>query len=319
MSILFLSRGPAEQISGGFLYNRYFMAYLQNAGYETRYHGEPSAIEEFDAADTVIVDSLVLEDAAAQLLTCRASLILLLHVVPRCKVNGANGGSFLEALYRRSRVVVTGEGALVALRDKTADVDVVKIEPGVPAHWAGKSAYADGARRLLCVANYVRGKGVDRVLDALSPLKDLPWTLAVFGNHAFDPSYFASVNRKAADHGLRERVELLGPIPHDAVNREMLRSDLLVHLSSRESYSMVTAEAIACGLPVLSYRTGNFASFARSGLVRYLRDDTPPSEALAALMEDGAQYAQLRRRGLVERRTWEDVGRDFVAWMNRTQ
>jgi len=315
MSIRLLSRGSPDQVSGGYLYNRYLMQHLRQAGLDVTYHGEPGAIERFCAGDTVIVDSLVVATTAERLLTTNAHLILLLHVIPE------GDETVVEALYRRSRIAVTGDSTLTTLRERLASdgVDAVKIEPGVPAHWRSKSRYADTARQLLTVANYLDGKGIERVLDGLLPLKDLPWSWTVYGNCALDPAYFAAVTRKAADYGLSDRVELCGPISHDAVNGQMVSSDLLVHLSDHESYSMVTAEAIAAGLPVLSYRTGNHTVFCRSGLVRYLDHGAFADEVLGALIGDCHAYGELRRTGQPERRTWQDVGQQFLDWMGPRQ
>jgi glycosyltransferase involved in cell wall biosynthesis len=98
------------------------------------------------------------------------------------------------------------------------------------------------------------------------------------------------------------------------VNEEMLRADLLVLLSQHESYSMVTAEAIACGLPVLSCPTGNAESFGRSGLVRHV-DHVSAGQALRGLISDSGDYGRLRRAGHREGRTWLDVGAEFLDWM----
>jgi glycosyltransferase involved in cell wall biosynthesis len=167
------------------------------------------------------------------------------------------------------------------------------------------------------VANYVDGKGIERAIDALVRIKHLPWSWTVYGNSALDPRYFAAAARKAAAYGLLDRVKLLGPISHDAVNEQMVAADLLIHLSCRESYSMVTAEAIAAGLPVVSYRTGNHAAFRRSGLVRYLDHEAVTADALGALINDCNAYARLRRAERREQRTWQDVGSEFLAWMRR--
>jgi glycosyltransferase involved in cell wall biosynthesis len=273
-----------------------------------------------DPADVVIVDSLVIGEAARPLLSMSARLILLLHVVPDMSELYVEGGAALRALCRKSRLVVTGERTLNLIKEivADADLDAVKVEPGVPEGWQAKIRYAERAQRLLGVANYVSGKGIVRLLDVLVELRDLPWTLTLHGNQDLEPSYFAAVARKTEEYGLDDRVELLGPIPHAAVNQKMLQADLLVHFSQYESYSMVTAEAIACGLPTLSYRTGNSDVFVRSGLVRYL-DGTDASEAVAlgALIDDESMYGQLRPVGRPEMRTWQDVGRDFLQCLQR--
>jgi glycosyltransferase involved in cell wall biosynthesis len=298
-------------VSGGYLYNRYLMDYLRRAGLKVTYHAEPKDVERFDGDDTVIVDSLVIGSTAEKLLRSKSNLILLLHMIP----DGAE--SLIEALCRRSRIVVTGDSTLTTLRAGLARVgiDAVKVEPGVPAYWRRKSRYASVARRLLTVANYIDGKGIERVLDALSRIKDLPWTWTAYGNRSLDPSYFAALTQKVADYGLRNRVRLCGPISHDAVNAEMIRADLLVHLSDRESYSMVTAEAIAAGLPVLSHRTGNYRAFGQSGLVRYVEHSGLAADELGALIDDRDAYGKLRRAGQAVQRTWEHVGREFLDWL----
>ena len=312
MSIRLLSRGSPDQVSGGYLYNKYLLEHLRLAGHDVVYHADANGIEDFAAGDIVIVDSLVIASTAERLLSAAANVILLLHMIPE------GDGPLIEALYRRSRIVVTGDSTLTTLRERLANdgIDAVKIEPGVPGNWRSKRRYADRARRLLTVANYIDGKGIERALDVLLPMKDLPWTWTVYGNTALDPSYFGAVAHKAEAYGLSDRVKLLGPISHDAVNEQMVESDLLVHFSNYESYSMVTAEAIAAGLPVLSYRTGNFGVFSRSGLVSYLDEGVWAGDALGALIGDCRAYGSLRRKGETEQRTWADVGQEFVDWLS---
>jgi glycosyltransferase involved in cell wall biosynthesis len=317
MRIQFVSKGPVEQISGGYLYNRYLIEHLRQTRTEVIYHASVTDLRHFSSDDVVVVDSLVIAEAAPRLLTLPRKLVLLLHVLPDARAIGGDGEALLDALYRRSRVVVTGNSTLAALRERLSDagVDAVKIEPGVPHTWQSKREYSEQARRLLGVANYVPGKGVARLLDVLASLRHLPWSLTVRGNPEFDPRYFTSLQARIEEHGLDDRVDLLGPVPHAVINLEMLSADLLVHFSQHETYSMVTAEAIACGLPVLSYRTGNADVFGESGLVRYVEDDAAEAPALGALIADQTTYGQLRRIGRRDTRTWQDVGREFVQWL----
>lgn len=316
MAIRFLSEGSIDQISGGYLYNRYVIEHLQDAGREVTYHATIADLEPGRDSDLVIVDGLALGGCLAQLVDLPSRVVLLLHVVPDPHQLGPDGNELLAALYRRSRVVVTGDSTLTTLRDRltAAGVDVVKIEPGVPSHWKVKRGYADRARRLLGVSNYLPGKGIARLIAFLAVVRDLPWHLTVRGNTQFDPDHYRTMTAMVERLGLTERIALLGPVPHDGVNEEMIRADLLVQLSDHESYSMATAEAIACGLPVLSYPNGDADSFARSGLVRHVAWGQERA-ALRGLIERPGQYAQLRRRGPRGIRTWRDVGEEFVEWL----
>ncbi len=316
MRIHFLSKGPIDQISGGYLYNRYLVEHLSSAGLHVVYHASIDDLGPLTARDVVIIDGLVLSELAPRLVDVRADLVLLLHVVPEPSELGDRGERVLGNLYRRSRVVVTGDTTLTSLRDElaAAGVDAVKIEPGVPGHWRAKERYPGRARQLLGVANYLPGKGIARLIEALAPLRDLDWHLTVRGNTDFDPGHYRAMQQMVGEYGLSERIELLGPVPHDTVNDEMIRADLLVLLSKHESYSMVTAEAIACGLPVLSYPTGNAESFGRSGLVRHI-DHGTAGKALRGLMTDPVEYGGLRRTEPHDKRTWVDVGAEFLEWM----
>lgn len=320
MKLRFISRGPANQISGGYLYNRYLMEYLRGQGLEVVYHQAMPDCREIGPGEIVIVDSLVLPETAPRLLPIARQLVLLLHVVPRDRGTRSDSRSALRSLCRQARVVVTGDNTLPLLRSVLASpsIGAVKIEPGVPTHWRDrdKDCYARSARRLLTIANYVRGKGLVRALDVLRQVERLPWTLTVYGNRDLDPAYFAAVAEKTRRYGLDDRVALHGSLPHDAVNESMLASDLLLHFSEHESYSTVIAEAIACGLPVLSHRTGNDATFAKSGLVRYFDcDDADAISALRSIIADDRAYAALRRTASIEERSWQKVGREFVEFL----
>jgi len=204
VSIRFLSRGPAEQISGGYLYNKYVMAHLRQTGAELVYHHDPTDLRGIGADDIAIVDSLVIGETAAKLLPIPTKLVLLLHVVPSCRELGRDGRWVLASLCRRSQLVVTGDNTLPLLRGTLADSDLnaVKIEPGVPQHWRAKERYPAKARTLLGLANYVRGKGLERALDVLRRLRDLPWTLTVHGNRDLDPAYYAAVVERTTKYGL---------------------------------------------------------------------------------------------------------------------
>jgi glycosyltransferase involved in cell wall biosynthesis len=191
-------------------------------------------------------------------------------------------------------------------------IELIKIEPAVSENWLQKNKYSETAQALLCVGNYVAGKGHHQLIDVLSSLVHTEWTLQMYGNQLLDPDCFEAIVHKVKEHGLNDRIMLLPAVSHEEINRKMVESDLLVNLSQYESYSMVTAEAIASGLPVVSYRTGNVSGFIDSGLVRYI-DDAPKSadSALEDLICNAEGYSQLRRTEKWQIRTWRDVGHEF--------
>ncbi|MGI9270612.1 MAG: glycosyltransferase family 4 protein [Woeseiaceae bacterium] len=309
MRIQFFSKGPIEQISGGYLYNRYIVEYLQHQKFDVAYYSDPTALRTAIPADITIIDGLVLPDCLQFLDAVSGDLVLLLHMpVP------------VDSTFPpRTRFVTTSENMRDELRSSgmMGDTEIAVIAPGVAADWSQRHEYRTTAQRLLCLANYVPGKGHELLLDVLQRLTDLNWQLQMHGNRGLDTSYCEVIDRQIEARGLQDRVQASDAVPHSDVARLMQASDLLLQFSEHESYSMVTAEAIACGLPVLSSKTGNWQEFSRSGLVLHF-DDLEPANvagALTQLITNASSYAALRPAATTTQRSWIDVGEEFTRWL----
>jgi len=114
--------------------------------------------------------------------------------------------------------------------------------------------------RLLFVGTIRRVKGLDILVRALSILRKTrpAITLTVVGG-AFYRAYARDERDTRAlvsALGLGDRVRFLGECSAHAVADEMRRSAMLVVPSRRETFSLVTAEALACGIPVVATRCG---------------------------------------------------------------
>lgn len=104
-------------------------------------------------------------------------------------------------------------------------------------------------KRVITVSRYSHEKGVDLLLQAWSKVeRQCPdWRLDVFGNG--DSSSFESlIDQLGID---RNRCQLNGRT--DDVEKEFFNSSLFVLSSRFEGFGMVIVEAMACGLPVISF------------------------------------------------------------------
>ena len=105
------------------------------------------------------------------------------------------------------------------------------------------------SKRLLLVGRYSHEKGIDLMLEAWAKLqgKCSDWTLDIFGDGDREP-YILQAKQLGID---MSRCHLNGRT--DDVRREYANSAMLVCSSRFEGFGMVIAEAMACGLPVVSF------------------------------------------------------------------
>lgn len=107
--------------------------------------------------------------------------------------------------------------------------------------------------RLLSIGRLERVKGYDIGLEALASLGsrvDVRWTIAGEGPER------SNLEEQARSLGLGDRVDFLGPIHRHAVHEQMSRADAVLVPSRTETFSMVAAEALMTGRPVIATRSG---------------------------------------------------------------
>lgn len=103
-----------------------------------------------------------------------------------------------------------------------------------------------------------------------------------------------------AELGLRERVQLLGPLPADAVFREMGAAHLFVLTSFMEGLPVVLMEAMAAGTPVLAPRITGIPELVDDGVSGVLfrpADWDELAHAAAALLADEPRCRRLAEAG----------------------
>jgi len=102
-----------------------------------------------------------------------------------------------------------------------------------------------------------------------------------------------TLERYCARHGMRDWVQLTGPLNHDAIRRLYQRADLFLNPAVLESFGIAALEARAAGVPVVAMQqsaVGAFVTHGRTGLLA--ADDRALAESLADL----ASNARMRAR-----------------------
>lgn len=156
--------------------------------------------------------------------------------------------NLLEHLNHLDKMVVLTDNAL---GDWPELCNVVKIPDALPFRIDGKSNLT--AKRVVSIGRYAYDKGNDLLLQAWAVVeKNMPdWTLDIYGNGNKE-SYQKLMDELGIDP---HRCHLYGPVSD--VKTEYLSSSIFVLPSRFEGFGLVIIEAMACGVPVVTFDCEN--------------------------------------------------------------
>ena len=153
-------------------------------------------------------------------------------------------------------------------------------------------------KRLVCIGRYDYDKGNDLLLNAWARVeKQIPeWKLDIFGNGNME-TYQQLMVQLGIDSS---RCHLHGPITE--VKREYLQSSLFVLPSRYEGFGLVLIEAMACGLPVVSFDCENgprnIIRDGQNGFLVQAFDVDAFAEGIRKLKENGSFRKEASRNNL---------------------
>ena len=222
-------------------------------------------------------------------------------------------------LWQRRRVDVFAQAELIlAVSDFVADSllalgapanKVVRHYVGVDTERFAPATHA-AAARVLFVGRLSEVKGITDAIRAMAIVRAaIPQaTLTVVG----DGPLRDEVAR--LDCELAVNAQLLGALDHDEVVAQMGRADLFCAPSratldgQREGLGLVFVEAHACGVPVVSCRSGGIAEVVEHGVTGLLTDEGDVDAIAAAIIELLTDDEQRRQFGIAAR---QRAVRDF--------
>jgi glycosyltransferase involved in cell wall biosynthesis len=184
------------------------------------------------------------------------------------------------------------------------DPDRARFEERVADASAGR---AEKPLRILWSGELQTRKALPLLLRALASMQDVAWELRVLG----DGPMRARWQAEAAQLGIGERIEFLGRLPFSEAVAQMQLAELFVFTSLRDTSGNVILEAMAAGVPVVTFHHQGAGDMVddRSGIrlpvtepAQAVRDF---AEAIRALAADPARLLALSY-GATER------ARDFL-------
>jgi len=231
-------------------------------------------------------------------------------------VSTASEGEDLRAAYGvpRSQIEVVAPG-----------VDLDTFRP-LPAQAARRTIGYPDARLLLFVGRLERLKGVEIALRAFAANAgghpDV--RLLIIGEDSRDAAESEKTRLKAiaAELGISERVDFLGPVAHHELPYFYSAATACLMPSYSESFGLVGLEAQACACPVIASRVAGLASVVRDGVTGFLiegDDPAPYSAALNSLLGNRELATAMGRKGtlLAQRFTWQRTADRLLSAFER--
>ncbi|HMD39906.1 MAG TPA: glycosyltransferase family 4 protein [Candidatus Acidoferrum sp.] len=141
---------------------------------------------------------------------------------------------------------------------------------------------------LLVIGNDWRVKGLPAVLEAMAALPGLPLRLLVAGNDAAEP-----FRAQASKLGVQDRCHWESPTSD--VLDFYAAADIYVSPSLEDSFGLPVAEAMACGLPVVTSVFAGVSDLVRDGIDGFVLRDPRDAQSLAQLIQRLNADAEPRR------------------------
>jgi glycosyltransferase involved in cell wall biosynthesis len=337
MRIALLIYGSLDTISGGYLYDRRLVEFLEKSGDTVTILSIPwrnyvsHLLDNFSAElasrlEALQVDFLIqdeLNHPSLYLLNRRLNrtypiISLVHHLRTSEKHPGINRFFYrwVEQRYLRSvdgfifnsqttrRVVEEGMG----VRGKPGVVAVpagdrlqTPFDPGL--HKA--RALAAGPLRLIFLGSVTPRKGLHDLLEALKKLPREAWELDVVGSLEAAPGYAAGMQRRSQQAGWSQQVRFLGGGTDAELVPLLTKAHALVLPSTYEGYGIAYLEGMGAGLPAVGTTAGAAHELITPGENGFLVAPGRPAELSEVLLELSINRARLVSMGLAARARYE--------------
>ncbi len=314
MKVLFVNEGSLDTVSGGYIYNKKIINYGVSKNIDITYSDK---IEKSNY-DLIIVDSLYLNNSHIDYDSIFKKTIFLIHQLPN-SILKLDGKQLSFAEKNHFRYIVTGQKAKddLIIEWKITPDNITVIEPGINKGWKSKSKHSKQIKKLILAANYVPNKGYEYLPELIEKLQQHSWSLACYGNQHLNSPFYYKLKQSIEEIDQSNRIVLHDSISNDELNDRMLDSDLMLSLSTSETYGMAISEALHTNLPVLIFKTGNWKTFQKNSLSVVVENKNIKvfTKTLDRLLSKSNPFTMIN--GQTKMRSWDIVGNEFFNFCRK--
>ena len=172
----------------------------------------------------------------------------------------------------------------------------------------------NGPLKLITVSRLLERKGIHHLLEAIAKPSPLPVTLTIVGTG----SYEEELRRICAELDLNDRVNFTGFIRRDELPELYRRYDVFALPSQTESFGLVFAEAMSCGLPIMGTFVGGIPELVRHETDGILVNPAKPGEireSLETMLNNPEKRIAMgiaARQRIEEKYSWRVIAEQYL-------
>jgi glycosyltransferase involved in cell wall biosynthesis len=180
---------------------------------------------------------------------------------------------------------------------------------------------APGPRQILFLGAVIPRKGLDVLLQALTPIKNEDWQLTIAGSLIADPEYAQKIYKIISDQGLSHKIRLPGVLQGADLMACLSQSHILAVPSYMEGLALAYLEGMYYGLVPLASTggaAGEVITTGRDGFLIPPKDVGALTASLRELLRDDRKLLTMSlaaRERMARHPTWEQTGatiREFL-------
>lgn len=241
----------------------------------------------------------------------------LYRLVERAYLRGIDGFVFNSATTRRAVEALAGAGRPSIVAHPGGD----RLAATIGAEGVAQRATRPGPLHVLFVGNVIPRKGLHTLLRALAGITPPAWRLTVVGSLTADQSYARAIGRQIERAGLSARVDMRGSVSDAELAACLAASHVLAVPSTYEGFGIVYVEAMAFGLPVIATTAGaagEVVSDGRDGFLIAPGDVAALAARIDLLSQDRARLTAMGRAAVARAAAhpgWEETTRRIRAFL----
>jgi len=342
LRIVLVIYGAIETVTGGYIYDRKLIEYLNDFGNKIRVISIPwrnygrhlldnfshtfvSRLRDFDP-DIVLEDEL--NHPSLFLLNERLrdrSKFNIVSIVHHLRISEAHP-AWQRKIYARveKRYLqdvdafifnsMHTESAVASLIGKRTSVVAYpgkdRLVPIISNHAIVRRATQRGPLHIVFLGSITPRKGLNTLLHALVQIPSAEWVLTVVGSLTRDKDCSKIMLRLVKRYNLSQRVFFTGLIPDAAVAENLMKSHLLVVPSQHEGFGMSYIEAMGFGLPVIGTTSGGASEVIKHDYNGFLIAPNDTQKLTAYIRQLERDRSLLSEMGINARKSYEE----FPSW-----